>query len=143
MRNAHRVAVLHARRTDYLIHAAFHGPLPMSYYQQAVEKMTTMIQEPIFLLCGDDSTFWSHLSEDLPMVHRCPHIILKQESDVRTFILLQQFRHFIMSNSTFIWWAVWMAEKVAPCRVIAPTQWFGPAGLRVWEDIYEPNWIRC
>jgi hypothetical protein len=143
IRNAHRVVVLHARRTDYLIHAAFHGPLPMSYYQQAVKKMTMMIKDPIFLLCGDDSSFWSHLSEDLPAVHQCRHIVLEQESDVRTFILLQQFRHFIMSNSTFIWWVVWMAEKVAPCRVITPTQWFGPAGLKDWKDVYEPQWIQC
>jgi Glycosyl transferase family 11 len=142
MRNAHRVVVLHARRTDYLIHAAFHGPLPMSYYQEAVKRMSGLIADPIFLLCGDDPSFWAHLSDDLPLVHSCPHVVLEQETDVRTFVLLQQFRHFIMSNSTFIWWVVWMAERAARSRVIVPAQWFGPMGLRQWEDIYESHWIR-
>ena len=142
IRNAHRVVVIHARQTDYLVHADFHGPLTMAYYQQAVKQMTGMIKDPIYLLCGDDPTFWSNLSHDLPLVHQNPHIVLVQETDVRTFALLQSFRHFIMSNSTFIWWVVWMAEAVATSRVIVPAQWFGPRGLSQWEDIYEPHWIR-
>jgi hypothetical protein len=114
----------------------------MSYYQKAVKRMTETIKDPIYLLCGDDNTFWSNLSEDLPLVHQSPHIILGQETDVRTFVLLQNFRHFIMSNSTFIWWVVWMAETRVTSNVIVPAQWFGPTGLLDWEDIYEPHWIR-
>jgi hypothetical protein len=142
MRCAHRVIVLHARRTDYLQHAGFHGPLPMSYYQQAVERCLAekWVEDPLFLLTGDDPSFWAHLETDLPHVHARSHILLQGESDVRTFILLQQFRHFIMSNSTFIWWAVWMAGPSARC--IVPKQWFGPQGLSEWEDVYEPRWMR-
>jgi hypothetical protein len=142
LRNAHRIVVLHSRQTDYITHADFHGPLTMSYYQKAVKRMTETIKDPIYLLCGDDNTFWSNLSEDLPLVHQSPHIILGQETDVRTFVLLQNFRHFIMSNSTFIWWVVWMAETRVTSNVIVPAQWFGPTGLLDWEDIYEPHWIR-
>ncbi len=142
IRNAHRVIVLHARRTDYLQHAGFHGPLPMSYYQQAVKRCLAekWIEEPFFLLTGDDPAFWLTLSIDLPQVYACPHIILHKESDIRTFVLLQQFRHFIMSNSTFIWWTAWLARS--PIKCIVPKQWFGPDGLPDWEDVYEPGWIR-
>lgn len=142
MRQAHRVIVLHARRTDYLQHAAFHGPLPMSYYQQAVDRCLSekWVEDPLFLLTGDDPTFWANLPMDLPAVHKRPHICLQGESDIRTFALLPQFRHFILSNSTFIWWCAWMARP--PVRCIVPKQWFGPAGLLEWEDVYEPGWIR-
>lgn len=142
MRCARRVIVLHARRTDYLQHAGFHGPLPISYYQNAVERCLAeeWVKDPIFLLTGDDPAFWSNLAADLPQVHARPHILLREESDVRTFVLLQQFRHFIMSNSTFIWWVVWMAGPSVHC--IVPKQWFGPSGLSEWEDIYEPGWVR-
>jgi hypothetical protein len=61
------------------------------------------------------------------------------ESDIDTLILLQQFKHCIMSNSTFIWWAVWLGNFT---NVIAPSKWFGPTGPKQWEDIYEPSWIR-
>jgi len=142
MRCAARVIVLHARRTDYLQHAEFHGPLPMSYYQAAVNRCLEekWVEDPIFLLTGDDPAFWSTLATDLPQVHARPHILLHKESDVKTFVLLQQFRHFILSNSTFIWWTAWMAR--APTRCIVPKQWFGPAGLPEWEDVYEPGWVR-
>lgn len=142
-RVSQRVVVVHARRTDYITHAAFHGPLPMSYYRRAVDQMLSTVKEPFFLLCGDDPSFWSTLATDLPEVHSRPHFVLQGESDIRTFALLTQFRHFIISNSTFLWWAAWMAEQVAPTRVIAPSQWFGPSGISEWEDIYESHWERC
>jgi hypothetical protein len=143
LRIAHRVIVIHARRTDYVTHAAFHGPLPMSYYQKAVDQILPTVEDPFFLLCGDDPTFWSTLATDLPAVHAHPHLVLQKESDIRTFALLLHFRHFILSNSTFMWWVAWMANQVAPTTVIAPRQWFGPSGLPDWEDIYEPHWKRC
>lgn len=142
LRITHRVIVLHARRTDYLTHATFHGPLPMSYYRQAVDRILPRVEEPFFLLCGDDPSFWSSLATDLPAVHVCPHLVL-QESDIRTFALLIHFRNFVLSNSTFMWWVAWMAEQIAPTKVIAPQQWFGPSGLPDWEDLYEPHWERC
>ena len=143
LRNAHNVVVLHARRTDYLTHADFHGPLPMTYYRNAVEQIAPIVEDPIFLLCGDDPTFWSTLAIDLPAVHARPHFVLEGESDIHTFALLIHFRHFILSNSTFIWWVAWMAEQVAPTQVVAPRLWFGPKGLPDWEDVYEAHWKRC
>lgn len=139
VRNRHRVVVLHSRQTDYITHAEFHGPLTMNYYRSAVERMSQHVENPIYLLCGDDPQFWSTMEQDLPLVHTSPHMILRDETDVRTFLLLQQFQHFIMSNSTFIWWVVWMA---CPKQVIVPKQWFGPCGLPDWDDIYEPSWKR-
>jgi len=139
VRNRHRVVVLHSRQTDYQIHAAFHGPLTMEYYREAVKKMSNHISDPIYLLCGDDPQFWSTIKQDLPHVYASPHVLLQDETDVRTFVLLQQFQHFIMSNSTFIWWVVWMASSK---KVIVPKQWFGPHGITQWEDIYEPSWER-
>jgi hypothetical protein len=53
--------------------------------------------------------------------------------------LLQQFRHFIMSNSTFIWWCVYLSSAH---HVIAPAKWFGPKGPHPFHDIYEPSWIQ-
>ena len=43
-----------------------------------------------------------------------------------------------MSNSTFIWWCVWLSNAQ---QVIAPSKWFGPLGPSEYEDIYEPSWI--
>lgn len=140
--NKQHVVVIHARRTDYLknqdiIH--FHGPLNGAYYKNAVAKMLILVPNPIFLLCGDDNHFWQEIKEDISEVYKRPYVVLEGESDIATFALLQQFPNVIMSNSTFIWWTTWLSNAK---NVIAPSKWFGPTGLKHYEDIYEADWIR-
>ena len=127
-----RVVVLHARRTDYITFKEFHGPLEAEYYTEAIKRVKEHVQNPIFLLCSDDQTYWG------PEILSEEHHLL-QESDIGTFALLQQFENVVMSNSTFIWWCVWMGQAK---RVWAPSKWFGPSGPQTYEDIYESSWIR-
>ena len=134
-----RVVVLHARRTDYLQLAAIHGPLEGAYYKKALQTIMGLVENPIFLLCGDDMSFWKEIKDDIPAVYTHEHHSLENESDINTFALLQQFNTVIMSNSSFIWWTTWMADAK---NVIAPAKWFGPAGPKFYEDIYESHWIR-
>ena len=133
-----RVVVVHCRRTDYITAQQFHGPLQASYYKEAMKRMMEKVENPIFLLCGDDSSFWNEIREEIRPVWANEHRIL-DETDVHTFILLQQFQNVIMANSTFIWWTTWLSQAK---NVMVPSQWFGPAGPKDWEDIYEPSWDR-
>lgn len=140
--NKQHVVVLHARRTDYLKNQDminFHGPLNGAYYKSAVAKMLAMVPNPIFLLCGDDNRYWEEIREDIAEVHERPHVVLEDVGDMDTFALLQQFSNVIMSNSTFIWWTTWLSNAQ---NVIAPSKWFGPTGLKHYEDIYEAHWLR-
>jgi hypothetical protein len=136
-----RVVVVHARRTDYLKsqwNIAFHGPLSIEYYTKATEIVSKKIDQPIFLLCSDDSQYWY---QSLPKIQVLQdnrmHIL--EEDEIHTFALLQQFSHFILANSTFSWWSAWLADAK---HVIAPKQWFGPSGPNQYEDIYEEGWER-
>jgi hypothetical protein len=142
LQQRHRVVVVHARRTDYLRNEYiinFHGPLTVAYYQRAMERMATYVESPIFLLCSDDNCFWTDNLAALPLLHRHTYQILEEESDVVTLALLQQFPNFILANSSFSWWAAWLAEAH---HVIAPIRWFGPGGPKHYEDIYEDGWER-
>ena len=133
-----RVIVVHCRRTDYITYQHVHGPLQANYYKEAIQQMMEKVSRPIFLLCGDDLSFWNEIREKIPSVWENEYRIL-DETDVHTFILLQQFQNVIMSNSTFIWWTTWLSNAK---NVMAPSQWFGPSGPREWEDIYETSWNR-
>ena len=130
--NKAQVVIMHSRQTDYITYSALHGPLTHKYYIDALEKMTDTVKNPFLVLCGDDNQFWKN------MEIKYPHIIL-EENDINTFILLQQFNYFIMSNSTFIWWCAYLADTK---NVIVPAKWFGPAGPCPYHDIYEDEWIR-
>jgi len=139
MENKDRVVIVHARRTDYLKAADCHGPLDGSYYKKALDSIIKTIPNPIFLLSSDDNSFWQEIKDDISAVYQQEHLILERETDINTFVLLQQFNNVIMSNSTFIWWTTWMADAK---NVIAPAKWFGPTGPSFYEDIYEAHWVR-
>lgn len=137
-----RIVLVHARRTDYLKAAAFHGPLTAEYYKRATEYMLEIVPNPIFLLVSDDTTFWSDIAPQVPALQTHETITLQSANDVQTLGLMQQLRYFILANSTFSWWGAWLAGPTA--TVLVPTKWFGPTGPKPYEyeDIYEQNWIR-
>ncbi len=132
-----QVVVVHARRTDYILHSEVHGPLPPDYYKEAVERISQKIKNPIFILTSDDNQYWYQIRKHIPTIFSNPYIILENESDIHTFALLQQFENFVMANSTFIWWCVYLANSK---NVIAPSKWFGPKGPEQYHDIFEKNW---
>lgn len=138
--NKERIIVVHARRTDYLLHSDIHNPLSTDYYIQAINKMLKKISDPIFLFSSDDNIFWNELKEVYPKINHYEQYILENESDINTMTLLQQFSYYIMSNSTFIWWCVWLSYYTK--YVVAPSKWFGPKGPQEYEDIYEESWER-
>ncbi len=134
-----RVVVVHARRGDYLKAAAHHGPLTADYYRRAMALAAEKVENPVFMLVSDDPMWWFQVMPELPLLQSHAFTILSEEDEVVTMALLQQFRHFIVANSSFSWWAAWMAA--APL-VIAPARWFGPEGPKQWEDIDVPYWLR-
>ena len=135
--NSERVVVIHARRTDYITFKEVHGPLDSNYYKAAFDIMLTKVENPIFILSSDDNEFWKEISNEMD-VSTYAHMIMN-DTDINTFYFLQQFNNFIMSNSTFIWWIVWLSNAK---NVIVPSTWFGPQGPARYDDIYEENWIR-
>ena len=95
--------------------------------------------DKIFQSDTSDNNYWNEISGNIADAYKHEWYIMPSESDIHTFYLLQQFEQFIISNSTFIWWCVWLSNAK---QVIAPKHWFGPGGPSSYEDIYESSWIR-
>ena len=110
-----------------------------SNYKEAINRIVKKVNNPIFILSSDDNKFWDEIRDDISETRKYTYMILNNETDINTFILFQQFNNFIMSNSTFIWWIVWLANAK---NVIVPSKWFGPSGPKDYNDIYEDNWER-
>ena len=57
------------------------------------------------------------------------------------FATLAKFKHLILSNSSYSWWAAWLNPLKHKNRVIcAPNKWFGPTGPQDCASVFEDDW---
>jgi hypothetical protein len=72
-------------------------------------------------------------------------IVLSNENPYIDFTALTQFKHMILSNSSFSWWASWLNPNEYQDRIICcPDKWFGPdpSSPPEYESVYEADWVR-
>jgi hypothetical protein len=130
--------VLHIRRTDYTDtdgpSSPIHNVCTRAYYERAIDYMRTKNPSAHILVFSDDLEW----CRQQPWLADASYI--DEPNDSAALYLMSRFKHFIIPNSTFSWWATWLSphtEKV----VCAPNKWFASAGPQDWQDIYEPSWI--
>lgn len=131
------------RRTDFVNlknSADTHGVTEMDYYEQAVALITDKVSDPHFYIFSDDIEWCKeNVKLDYPMT-----FVDHQYKGVKFSSYLQLMKnckHFIIPNSTFAWWAAWLAENENKV-VIAPKNWFKDEILQnQTDDIIPTGWI--
>lgn len=112
--------------------------LDESYFLNAVKEMQCRgIRD--FQIVTDDVDYAKWLLPQFPIIStRLPNESKKNLPDLienkiaRDFSLLQQARHLILSNSTFVWWAAWTNPNLQ--NVIAPKFWGYPRNdFNLWS----------
>lgn len=128
--NSNSVCV-HVRRGDYCDQNLIMCDLP--YFHKAIDIMKNRLNNPVFYLFSDDIDWAkSHLkNEEINFVD-------EKTKDYEQLRLMYNCKHFIMSNSTFSWWAQYLSENPDKI-VIAPAKWM-PYDTEK-RDIYQDNWI--
>lgn len=132
---------LHIRRGDYISNLSsnrFHGICDWDYYERSIELIQRRLPDAHFFAFSDEpEAVKSYFSKD----ERIEVIDINSGiTSYRDMQLMTACRHHVIANSTFSWWAAWLAgypEKI----VIAPSNWFAGSKETV-VDIYEPSWIR-
>lgn len=94
----------------------FHPTKKRAYYEKA---MSHFPDDAIFIVSSNNPTLAKECVEGLK-----PNIIFLQEADyIEEFYALTLCSSFIISNSSFGWWASWLSTKPNK-KIIAPYQWF-------------------
>jgi Glycosyl transferase family 11 len=88
--------------------------LDASYFPRALELLASKVANPHFFVFADYPD-WArehiHTTHPIEFVtHNGP------DADTEDFWLMGRCRHFIISNSTFSWWAAWLARN--PLKVV-------------------------
>ena len=130
--------VIHVRRGDYVSGAnlRIHGILTPLYYRAAMARFRELLGPDCkFLLFSDDSKYCEATYKDDAGI-----TVINEPNEAVSLHFMSQFRHYIIANSSFSWWATYLGLQGG--TVIAPDPWFGPGGPQDFQDIYEDGWIR-
>lgn len=129
---------IHVRRTDY-VGNSFTGTLENEYYQKGIDYLSnTVIIKKLYVFSDDIEWCRNNLGFNISMMFVGDEY--SGEKNVGNFDLMKACRHFILPNSSYSWWAAWLAEN--PSKVIiAPKRWF--AGQDQDTDHIVPStWVR-
>lgn len=104
------------------------------YFKEAIKKMQEMVKDPQFVVFSDDVE-WCKKHMSFP-----EGTIFESGKDPvwEKLRLMYSCKHFIISNSTFSWWAQYLSRNENKI-VIAPSKW---RNYGYCEDIFEDNWIK-
>jgi hypothetical protein len=134
-RAVNSVAV-HVRRTDFLLPGnEIVQVCSVDYFRRAIAAMREKVGDAGFCIFSDDIGW---VAANVPIDVR--HVLMPANTDqpVRDFLLMAACRHFVISNSTYSWWAAWLGTYPGKC-VIAPTPWLNVA--QPWDPT-PPEWLK-
>ena len=128
---------LHVRRGDYTRPetAAFHGLTSTDYYRRSLDLLHAAGVEGTLVVFSDQPSVASAELDSLGDLL----IVDDQGSPLVTMRLMARCDARVMANSSFSWWAAWIAE---PARqpVIAPRPWFAHRRYDT-RDLLLPRWV--
>ena len=131
----HQILFVHIRLTDYLKEPKI-GLLSGSYFSQAVRQTLEKTQSKEIWVFSDDHTL---AKDTLPVLGQVKirYISESEYSVAESFELLRCGSHYVLSNSTFGWWAAFLSKKINP-SVVIPNPWF--RSLVYDPSIYLLDW---
>lgn len=129
---------LNVRRTDFLTTPSLNST-NLQYFMNAVRQMSELVENPHFFIFSDDIK-WCTENLKLPF----PTIIVGHEHKGVKFgnylQLMKSCKNYIIPNSSFAWWAVWLNENEDK-KVIAPRNWFNEGDFDT-KDLVPETWLR-
>jgi len=129
---------LNVRRTDFLKVDTL-NTTSREYFLEAANRMAELVDNPTFFIFSDDIE-WCTDNLDLGY----PQYVIDHQHKGYKFTNYMQLMiacdHFIIPNSSYAWWAVWLNRNENK-NVIAPKNWFNDPSIDT-TDLVPDNWIR-
>ncbi len=139
MKKSNSVCV-HIRRGDYVTNPVDHKILDIcgeTYYQKAMGYLNQKLDNPIFYIFSNSEEDLNWIKEHYNLTGKVVYVNLKQP-DYMELMTMANCKHFIISNSTFSWWAQYLAQDEGKI-VVAPSVWYN-GDAQDAADIYQSNW---
>ena len=135
------VTAVHVRRGDYLRLPMVVTACPVHYFTRAMDEMRERRPETHFNVFSDDPQWClDHLAHatDVTVIQPDPTYSQTQR-EMADFNAMRSSNAFIISNSTYSWWAAWLANSD---DVICPDRWMNEGAQVNIEHIIPAHWQR-
>ncbi len=130
---------LHIRRGDYLSETFKKRFFVCTdeYYEESMKIINKKVDCPKFYVFSDDLGYVQNemkFMEKFDVKYVCNK---GEDADLKDFMLMKACKHFIISNSSFSWWAQYLCDEPQK-NVIAPSKWFnGEANPDFYLDYWD------
>lgn len=132
----HSLPILcHIRRGDFLELQDTFGVLSYEYYLNAIDQLRfSGVKGPVWVMTDSPNEISPKFLENADA-----ELIIEPANTIPTdtFAVMQACDSYIISNSTFSWWAAYASSAK---NVIAPKPWF--KSMEEPMDLIPENWIR-
>jgi hypothetical protein len=127
---------LQVRLGDYLGENTFGIP-SVSYFRAGLQEIDKSNERNIWVFTNDNDKVLEYLPKEI--ASRCRIIDEPSASPLLMLFIMSLANEFVISNSTFGWWAAYL--KANPKRkVVVPEPWFAKANVPT--NLIPPNWIK-
>jgi len=127
---------VHIRRGDY-VNNKFHEICDRDYYLRAKFILEMITENPLFIVFSEDIQYCRQFMGEKAVY------VDESISDVESMHLMSSCKHHVISNSTFSWWAAWLADSSGR-QVMAPARWFNDEDMNhhylVENKLYPADW---
>jgi len=106
-------------------------------YRRAIREVAAAHGRLSIFIFSDDIR-WAHQNAGVFETEGCNVNVIDDEDPLRSFYLMTLCNHFIIANSTFSWWAAWLA-KYSVKTVCVPSAW-NRGERRPPRDLFPPAW---
>ncbi len=133
---------LNVRRGSYVsqpFENKFHGTCSIEYFYNAVKRITHDVPDIKIFVFSDDIEWCRqqlHFNTETTIVD---HSYAGEKFGLY-LNLMSHCKHFVIPNSTFGWWAAWLAKNPEKI-VIAPKQWYQDRTIET-SRLIPRGWIR-
>lgn len=130
---------VHIRRGDYLKFEDLYGLLAIDYYEEIFEEILTNTPNQKFWIFSNDLENVKNLFSQSKYLPHLYFVDLKKElTDLESFILLSKCAGHITGNSTYSWWAAFIADNSK--FVYCPDPW--NKNIFYSDKLIPFNWIK-
>ena len=131
--------MIHVRRGDYLTCPGLFNTVSKEYITGSIQYCREKLEAPVFYVFSDDMPWCRESLKELDGLTFIDDSFYDERS--KSYLqLMSSCKHFVISNSTYSWWASWLGGNKENLT-IAPKEWFNDQ-TRDTKDIYGPEWVK-